>query len=356
MARSPAMTSPLSSPPRRGADPRSAVRRRRVLSRLRTFAAGLALVGLVTGCGLRLETPPVQAPIPGANEIARQRASADSLGLAVLAAPADPADPADPVTALRAQVVTQAEAHLDQLGPAASTGTGADGPAAPTPTATTSPTEAAPPATAPVDAVVAQLVLAGSSARADAASVPDGELARLLASVSTARLLMARELAGAAGVEVPALPEVTAPTAVPAGPTPSALSALVAGEDEAGYGDEVIAAQLSGAARTTALDRATMHRDRGEQWARLAEIATPGLDPRRAAYALPTGLADPAVATALAQTLELSLATSYASLLADADPDSRASLADAVTEATAAAIAWGAPVPTFPGLPERAAG
>lgn len=349
------MTSPRTLPSRRTAEHPATERRHQVPARLRALAVGLALVGLVTGCGLRLETPPVQPPIPGVDEVARQRASADSLGLSVLAAPAEPVDPADPVAALRTQIVTQAEAHLDQLGPAAAA-TDDDAPATPSPTATTPAVEAAPPATAPTDAVVAQLVLAAASARADAASVPDGELARLLGSVSTARLLMARQLAGAAGVEVPALPEVTAPAAVPVGPTPSALSALVAGQDEAGYGDEVIAAQLSGAARTMALDRAAVHRDRAEQWARLAQIATPGLDPRRAAYALPTGLADPAVATALAQTLELSLAASYASLLAVAEPESRAGLADAVTEATAAAVAWGAPVPSFPGLPERAAG
>ncbi|MGV8968142.1 MAG: DUF4439 domain-containing protein [Cellulomonas sp.] len=350
MARSPAMTTPRIFSSRRGADLPAAERRRRILSRTRTLAAGLALVGLMTGCGVRFETPPVVAPSPDANEIARQRTSADALVLTVLAAPSA-TDPADPVAALRTQVVAQADAHLDQLGPAVAPTERPGTPSPATPTESAAPTA---PATAPVDAVIAQLVLAAASARADAASVPDGELARLLASVSTARLLVARQLAGAAGLDVPPLPEATAPTTVPAGPAPSALSALVAGEDEAGYGDEVIAAQLAGAARTTALDRAAVHRERAEQWARLAQIATPGLDPRRAAYALPTGLADPAVATTLAQTIELSLATSYASLLADADPASRAVLADALTEATAAAVSWGAPVPAFPGLPERA--
>jgi len=344
------MTSARTCPPRPGFEHPATGRRRQARARLRTVAAGLALVGLLAGCGLRLETPPVVAPVPDANEIARQRASADSVGLVVLAAPAG-TDPADPITALRAAVVAQADAHLDQLGSGDTTATADPDPA--------SPTASAPAATAPATAteadVVAKLVLAASSARADAASVPDGTLARLLGSVSTARLLLARQLAGAAGLEVPALPEVATPTAAPSGLAPSALSAIVAGEDEAGYGDEVVAAQLADAARTTALDRAAVHRDRAEQWAQLAKITTPGLDPRRAAYALPAGLADPAVATAFAQTLELSLATSYASLLADADPDSRAVLADALTEATATAVAWGAPVPAFPGLPERTA-
>ena len=350
MARSRAMVPPLDSP------------RARVRSRLLAVTAAVALAGIVAGCGLRFETPAQVAPTPGANEIARQRASADSLGLAVLAdAPA--ADPADPLTPVRAAVVAQARAHLEQLGAGDSTPTADTSPPgepSPAESSAVGPSPVVPPTAAPTgaapDVVVAQLALAAGSARADAASVPDGPLARLLGSVSTARLLAARQLAGAAALEPPALPPAAVPATAPAGPSPSALRAVVAAEDEAGYGYEVIAAKLSGGARTSALDRAAVHRTRADGWAALLSIAHTGLDPRRSAYALPAGLDDPAVATALAQTLELSLASTYASLVADAEPASRAGLLDALTDAAATAVACGAPVPSFPGLPERSVG
>lgn len=324
---------------------------RRSRGRARVLVAGavVALAGLLAGCGLRLETPPPAPPTPGVSELARQRTIADAIKLEVLAA-APGGDPADPVTVIRSTVVAQAGEHLAQLGvnPA--------GLATPRPTSDPSPvpTAAKPAATTPD--VVAQLVQAATTARTDAAAVPDGPLARLLASVSVARLLLARSLAAASGAPAPELPAVTVPGSVPAGAAPSALSALVLGEDEAGYGFEVIAAKLSDAARSSALDRATVHRARADQWASLAQIARTRLDPRRAAYALPAGLDDPAAATALAQSLELSLAASYASLVTDAEPGSRPVLVDALTEASAQAGAWGAPPAAFPGLPERTTG
>jgi len=307
--------------------------------RARLLGALAATVVLLAGCGLRLETPPPASPTPDASEVARQRASADSLGLEALAAPAGPTDP---VTAARALIAQQAGEHLAQLGPGRPASTAASSaPASPTPSVSTP------------DAVVAQVVAAAANARKDAAAVPDGPLARLLGSVSTARLLQARALATAAGLPAPDLPAVTVPRAVPAGLAPSAVSALVADEDEAGYADEVIAAKVPEPARSGALNRAAVHRDRAERWATIAQIAQTGRDPRRTAYALPP-LDDPAVATALAATLEGSLAATYASLSADATPDARLVLLDALTDAAAAATAWGAPVAAFPGLPERA--
>lgn len=328
--------------------PRHTRRRARLLA----VGAVVALAGLLAGCGLRLETPPPAALTPGINEAARQRASADALGLEILAA-APGSDPADPTTAIRSTIVAQSGEHFDQLGGADRSGL------ATTPTSDPSPlvTTAADPALATPDAVVAQLVRAATNARTDATTVPDGPLARLLASVSAARLLLARQLAAAGGSPpAPELPDVAVPESVPAGLAPSALSALVAGEDEAGFGFEVIAAKLSDAARTRALDRAAVHRARAQAWARLAEIAGTGLDPRRTAYALPAGLDEPAVATTLAQSLEQSLAASFASLVADAEPESRAVFVDALADAAAQAVAWGAPVAAFPGLPERATG
>ena len=326
---------------------------RRPGGRNRLLAGAIvALVGLLAGCGLRLETPPPDSLTPDVNEVARQRASADAVGIEVLAG-ASGGDPADATTAIRSTVTAAAGEHLDHLG-----GIYRSGLATPTPSEGSSPavTGTGDPAAASTDAVLAQLALTAANARADALVVPDGALARLLASVSAARFLLARQLAVAAGLPAPDVPAVTAGATPPAGVAPSAISALVAGEDEAGYGFEVIAAKLADAARASALARAAVHRARAEHWATLAEISRTDLDPRRTAYALPAGLDDPAVATALAQTMEQSLAASYASLVADAEPASRAGLIDAIAEATAQAAAWGAPIPPFPGLPERLPG
>ena len=312
--------------------------------RPRLLVALVATVALLAGCGLRLETPPPPSPTPDASEVARQRASADSLVLEALAAPGGPAGP---VADVRSMIAQQAAEHVAQLGPARPSNTpSVTARATPSATARATPAPSGTP-----DAVVAQLVATATNARKDAAAVPDGSLARLLGSVSTARLLLARQLAATAGLPVPALPDVTMPTSVPDGLAPSALSALVADEDEAGYADEVIAAKLSDPARSSAMDRAAVHRDRAEQWAKLAQIGQTGLDPRRTAYAL-GALDDPAVATALAASLEGALATTYAALTADATPDSRPVLLDALTDAAAAATAWGAAVPAFPGMPD----
>jgi len=348
------MTRARSTTDRRTAACPTPARRSSAGARVRVAAAALALVGLVAGCGVRFETPPTAALSPGVNESARQRASADAAGLEILAA--DPgADPADPQAALRTAIVAHAAAQLDQLGgvygsgPARPTGTGASSPSA---SAGATPAVATP-AVAATSAVVTALTQGADQARGDALTVPDGGLARLLASVGAERLLLARQLASAAALPPADLPAVAVPATVPAGVSPSDLSALVAAEDEAGYGFEVIAAQLSGDQRASALERAGTHRARAESWASLAAIARTGLDPRRAAYAVPTGLDQPGVAAGLAQTMEQALAASYASLVSAAEPDSRAGLVDALVEASAVAAAWGAAVPALPGMPDR---
>ena len=311
-------------------------------------AVVVALVlALVAGCGVRLETPPPEPLVPDVNEQARQRASADAATLAALAEvpPAAPDAAPDPVADARAAVVAEASTHLDLLG-GLYTGEpgGEDRDARPqTPAATPEPE----PTTATPDAVLALLTESAATARADADTVTDGPLARLLGSVSVSRLLSASRLAAAAGLAPPAVPE-----GIPA----VDLAALVTAEDAAGYGLEVVAAKGSGDLRTRAHERAATHRSRAQGWADLAGIDGTGLDPRRVAYALPPGLEDPATAAGLAGSLETTLAGHYASLVAGAPPGARAALVDAVAEASAQASSWGAPLPALPGLPERAEG
>jgi hypothetical protein len=325
---------------------------------VRTLTAVLlALVlALVAGCGLRLETPPPAPLTPDVDEQARQRAAEDAVALGALAGPApEPApDPAaDPLGAARAAVATEASTHLELLGGLYDPGTPPPDPDAgsrPTPTAEPSPT------TGTVEALLARLTDASATARADAGTVRDGALARLLGSVSVGRLLSAARLAGAAGLPPPPVPDVTPPDAAPAGLSPADLSTIVAAEDAAGYGYEVIAAKHGDDVRARAGARAATHRARAQAWAEAGGLDGTGLDPRRVAYAVPGGLEDPAAAAALARSLESTLAASYASAVATVDPGARAAMLDAVAEATAQAVAWGSPLPALPGLPERTGG
>ncbi|GAA2728361.1 DUF4439 domain-containing protein [Cellulomonas aerilata] len=326
------------------------------------LAVALVLVlSLLAGCGVRLETPPPAPLVPDVNEVARQRASADSVALEVLAgAPVAPADPAvDPVGAARADVAAAASAHLDLLGglydagPGATAGTpGPDGDRPDSPAATRGPT----PAAATPDALVTALTDAASAARADTATVTDGPLARLLGSIAVSRSLAAARLAAAAGLGAPSPPTVDLPGERPDGLTDADLSAIVAAEDSAGYGYEVVAAKHADEVRRRAGERAVAHRSRAQTWAELGEVDGTGLDPRRVAYAVPGGLEDPAAAAALAQSLETALAAHYTSLVADVAADARPAMVDAAAEATQQAVAWGASLPALPGMPDQSAG
>ena len=189
------------------------VRRRRARA-FRTAAPALVLAAVVlltSGCDLRLETPPPPQLVPDAVETARQRTVADSVALGVLADHAS-VDSEEAVSALLVDVATAADLHVTALG-----GVYVPAPTDPEVAATPSPTLSPGPASAegadPGD-VLALLRETAASARADAAAVPDGQLARVLASVSAARTALADALARAGVPDVPgALPET--PTAPP---------------------------------------------------------------------------------------------------------------------------------------------
>lgn len=337
----------------------------------------LLLLAVLTGCGVRLETPPPAPLVPDADEQARQRTSADAVALEVLAqgagavpAPDPVLDPAgDAVAAARAAVAAEAATHLTLLGglydagPAsAAAGPGqAEGSVAPdapeedrpeTPAASPAPD----PLTATPAALVTRLTEAAATARADTATVADGALARLLGSIAVSRHLSAARLAAVAGATAPPVPAAVLPDAVPDGLGDADLGALVAAEDAAGYGYEVVAAKQAGDTRRLAGQRAAEHRARAQTWAELGGVDGTGLDPRRIAYAVPPGLEDPSAAAALAQSLETTLAAHYAALVAEVAPEARPAFVDAAAEATAHAVTWGAPLPALPGLPEHAAG
>ncbi|RHA43130.1 DUF4439 domain-containing protein [Cellulomonas rhizosphaerae] len=334
----------------------------RAASHVVRITAILLALGLLGACSIRLETPAQVEPSPGAVEQVRARTLDDATDLAQAAQSALATKPSKAVAAVLTDVAEFSDQHAAQLGPVYDSGL------TPSPTATT-----APPAS-DAAAVLADLADATRTALADADDVDDAGLARLVASIATARDQLTRRLARATGVDTPDLDVVVQPTPAPSPtgspapePTPSPeqtqaaqsssaddLDALVLAHDQAGYAYEVIAAQQSGDVRTQARDAAAAHRDEAQRWAVAAGTAQTKDDPRRAAYTLPDGLTTTRTARRLAVSLESGIAEADATLVARTPAGERQPFMDGLRTATAAARSWGGAAVAFPGLPERA--
>uniref|UniRef100_UPI001012D7EE DUF4439 domain-containing protein n=1 Tax=Cellulomonas endophytica TaxID=2494735 RepID=UPI001012D7EE len=95
------------------------------------------------------------------------------------------------------------------------------------------------------------------------------------------------------------------------------------------------------------------HREAAEDLAQAAGLAGTDRDPRPASYALPGGLADPAVAVATARDLETAVAGAHAAALGRApDATARPGLLEGFRTAADAAAGWGATPVAFPGRPD----
>lgn len=303
----------------------------------------------VAGCGLRLETPPPTEPVPDAQETLRRSAVDGALLVGELADVAGATPPGLDEAALSAlsAIGTAAEQHVTQLGGVYDSGLPEPESTSGTLDGTTAPTSAT-----PAD-VVAALAASATSVREAADQSDDGPFARLLASIAASQDASARQLAAATATPLPDSLDTPAgvlvPEEAPSGLSASDLSTIIEAEDAAGYAYEVRAALGEGDEREAALSRALLHRERAEAWAQTAGTAGTSQDPRRVAYEVPSDVPTPQ----LAVDLESSLAESYAALVGEAGQGTRLPLVDLLREANLAAIAWGAPVSAFPGLPEQ---
>ncbi|MFD6142735.1 DUF4439 domain-containing protein [Promicromonospora sp. NPDC060271] len=340
-------------------------------SRSALTALALTCAIILSGCGVRLESPPPTEPVPDAVEVVRRTAVADALLVADQAGAAAVAEGVDADVAARLTAIAEATTmQAEQLGGEYDSGLG---------DIVTQRSGASPSAIIPEQtprAVVTSLGDAATRTRAAADQAQSGPLARLLGSISAAQARYARDLARLTGARGPALPSTqipeppeddaepsedeasTAPAsateepaAVPTGLSAEELATLVLAEDTAAYALEVRAAQADGEVRTRAYDRARVHRARAQAWALLAGVDGTDQDPRRVAYAVP----GPETATPdLARDLEEDLTQNYATLVGVAEPGTRAVLVALLTDTTLAAAQWNAPATPFPGLPEQA--
>ncbi|MCL3860206.1 DUF4439 domain-containing protein [Actinotalea sp. K2] len=334
---------------------------RRARRRLGTLLVVVSLAA--SGCGLRLETGPPD-PLPaGEVELARQSGAATADDLSAAARTAAQEAP-EQLRAVLLEVADAADQHLVALGGRYDPGPGytiaPDGsveavPEAPDDAAAPTPTSAAPPVTS--DDVVARLVQGAASARSHAVTVPDGALARLLASIHVARLLQAQALAAASGAEPLEEVVVTVPQVVPEGLSPATIATLVQSEDATGMAWEVAAARAQGETRDRAAARAAQHRQRAQAWSDAAGFTGTGLDPRRSAYELPEAIrsaaAEPGTAEGALADLEQSLSAVYATLVLEVVAEDRGPLVDVMADTAREAVRHGATVPVFPGLAEQ---
>jgi hypothetical protein len=340
---------------------------------LRAVVALLVGTLPLVGCDLRLETPPPAEPSPDATEQVRARTVDDALALAAAAAALSSQGADDAVRTTLDDVAAFSARHAEELG-----GVYDSGLPAPTPAATPSPARALP---EDVTGLLTELATAADRATGDADDVPDGALARLVGSVAVARDALADRLASTSG-----LPRPERTTAADGGPqdddqgddaspasdaaatadgtaaadgtagagTDAPAAAVALAHDEAAWTFTVLAARTSDDRRAALLAASARHRAASDDWARAAGVEGRPQDPRRAAYALPATLDDPAVADALPRTLEQAVADACSAAVASSSAGARDDALDCLLEATGAATAAGAaPVP-FPGMPELA--
>lgn len=345
----------------------------------RAVAALLALgTGvLLSGCGVRWETSDPVDPSLDAAEAVRRDAVDDALALATAAGEATAGAP-EPVAAALALVDGTASEQVDALGGKDDSDLPDAAPSSPTPT--TTPTAA--PAT-PAD-VLALLGTTASAARTDALATADPGLARLLASVAASRAQVTDRLAAALGTDAPAVdaepaaevpqnPEAspTDASAEPAAPTTTApdddtatelgrttLLALVAAQDQAGYGFEVAAARLSDDSRTLARSAAAAHRTAAGEWAARAGVAGTVDDPRRVTYAIDADISTAEAVRTFCASLVSDLAAVYADAVLETAPGSadRTATVDGLRQSAVASLTWGATATALPGLPADHAG
>ncbi|MBD8060789.1 DUF4439 domain-containing protein [Oceanitalea stevensii] len=299
----------------------------------RALGAALLAALTLTGCGVRLETPPPEVPTADAGEESRQDAALVAAQLRDAAGAAATDDGADVGEVLTAVEEASAE-HHEALGGVWEPwpGAGPDATAYPE-----DPTAPAPAAAATPQEVLELLEEGAATAREDALA-HDGELGQLLAAVAISRTWLAADLARALSVDAERLPAEPQPAPEP-GTVDTETSRAV---DAARYAFEVVAARSSGGQREAAAVRA-------EQLALVAGAVAPEEDEREVAYDVSDAADAEAPERALAGAAELDVLGAYVALLGTPVED-RETVLDAATYAAGQARSWDTALPALPGL------
>lgn len=211
--------------------------------------------------------------------------------------------------------------------------------------------------------IVAELALSGRQ-RMDDAQEAEGGIARLLAAVGSAQLLMAENLATAWQLPVPSPTSSTKPPATSSVPvqcpsvsptaeatsatTDTALAATVRTEHEAVYVYQVALKRLDAAAAVSAAKDLEMHEQLLQQAEALTRLNCGDVPTREAGYRLSVQFAeDPAAALG---ALELDSLPGLGDLIALTAGESREWAIDSLLSASRRSTGWGAALPALPGL------
>ncbi|MCU0284720.1 MAG: ferritin-like domain-containing protein [Candidatus Nanopelagicales bacterium] len=144
-------------------------------------------------------------------------------------------------------------------------------------------------------------------------------------------------------------PPGAAPAADPLAAQAAGLQAALAGEHAAVWAHGRAAGELSGRARTRALDGLDDHRRARDRLR--AQLVALGAAPveAAAAYVEPEPVDSPAGARALLAHVERALVPTYADLAAASPPAGRQPAAQSAARAGVRALGWGAVPEAFPG-------
>ncbi|WP_152649105.1 hypothetical protein [Demequina flava] len=314
--------------------------------------AAVAAIAMLAGCSWRLETPEPDWPTPDAETLMRDAAAQREQDV-IEAIDAQDSSASQEASVLADLEVNDAPTRLEALG----------GVYVPYPDASASPT----PSVSANATTVPDAVLAAQEGHfGDALTTEDDNLAVITASAGLSHAL-SRWYATwvtdvVAAVDQPVSAErllesetLEGETLVPTAPALDAATVtdLALAHDQAGYLYEVLAARSADTEREQWLARRDIQRDRAA-----ALIALPGVDDlRKATYVTATReLPDAAARTQAAQTEELAIGETYATLAAGADVSDLPWLLSGAFDAYAQAGAYGdatvevLAVPALPGV------
>lgn len=311
----------------------------------------VAILTLLGGCGLRLETPPPSAPAPDAAEVLREAMVADALTIKQYASDLrGAADVREDTQAVLDLVVQSATEHELALG-----GIYDPGPEY---------VSTEPPVTSPsdepvtVETLVTKLAVAANRARSTLPTESEPLRARLYATIAASNHAHAVELSATQDGE--ALPTTDFGDAVAAAgtaPLPEGIpveetSELIASLDAVGYAREQWGLRQEGNRATRILNKSKAERAQAMAWADSYGLTGTPEDPRELFYVIGDDPTSPRAIRSFIRGEYVEQTHRYSALLATVEPDARIAVLDLMTATYLEARNQGADAQVFPGMRE----
>ncbi len=302
----------------------------RPLAHIFRVIVAVLLLGTLTACGVRLDTPPPDVQEPQGQDALRQQAAVLVRDMDTVATHTGPVT--DAIEPILSAIAQDARSHLDSLG-------GVWEP----PLRPDDDEDTETPKVEPVDPPgFVTFLTSGSHTLVELAAEADAELATLLVSISANQIVHARDLADALEIEFEDLEAPSDPFPAALGPDATDLCRVL---DASGYVAEIRAARADGDTSDALAQRAAQLRADAELVATRADLTGTENDPRLPAYEL-----DLEDLTGQAQSLALARLPAWLVLLGPATQEDRAVISWQVRSNALALYGADSPVPTLPGV------